>query len=127
MWVDNTDPSVNDVLVFTRVLLNDNTVYDANTGTFKAPVDGTYMFTAKVCVQGGKYLKLSFLAQDIVIGSFISGDIDWHSCTSSTVISELQTGHIVKLVVVERQGSGAIVVNRDIGYLSSFVGTLLKQ
>ena len=127
MWVDNTNPSVNDVLVFTRVLLNDNTVYDANTGTFKAPVDGTYMFTANVCTQGGKYLKLQFLAQDIVIGSFIAGDIDWHSCTSSTAVSQLETGHTVKLVVVERHGSGAIVVNRDTGYLSSFVGTLLKQ
>ena len=127
LWIDNTDPSVNDALKFTRVLLNDNAVYNANTGEFKAPVDGTYLLTASVCTYSGKYLKLQFMADDTVIGSFITGDVDWGSCTSSTAVSQLQIGQTVKLVVVVRHGSGDIVVNRDTGYLSSFAGTLLKQ
>ena len=127
LWIANTDPSVNDALKFTRVLLNDNAVYNANTGEFKAPVDGTYLLTASVCIYSGKYLKLQFMADDTVIGSFIAGDVDWASCTASTAISQLQKGHTVKLVVVQRHGSGDIVVNSDTGYLSSFAGTLLKQ
>ena len=127
LWVANTDPSVNDALKFTRVLLNDNAVYNANTGEFKAPVSGTYLFTANVCVQSNKYLLLQFLAGDTVIGAFISGDLDWYSCTSSTAFGQLQKGQIVKLVVVVRHGSGNIVHNDNIGYLSSFAGTLLKQ
>ena len=127
LWIENTDPSVNDALKFTRVLLNDNAVYNANTGEFMAPVGGTYLFTANVCVQSKKYLKLQFLAGDTVIGAFISGDVDWYLCAASTAISQLQKGQIVKLVVIERHGSGNIVHNDNIGYLSSFAGTLLKQ
>ena len=127
LWVDNKNPSVNDVLVFTRVLLNDNDVYNANTGEFKAPVGGTYMFAANVCVDNNKFLKLQFLAGDTVIGSFITGERDWSSCTSSTAVSQLQIEQTVKLAVVVRHGSGDIVVNSDTGYLSSFVGTLLKH
>ena len=127
LWIDNTSPSVNDALVFSRVLLNDNAVYNANTGEFKAPVDGTYIFSANVCIHGNKYLKLQLWADDTVISSFIAGDRDWSSCTASTAISQLQKGQIVKLVVVQRNGSGTIVNNNDIGYLSSFVGILSKQ
>ena len=127
LWIANTNPSVNDALKFTRLLLNDNAVYNANTGEFKAPVDGTYLLTASVCTHGNKYLMLQIMADDTVIGSFITGNIDWSSCTSSTAISQLQIGQTVKLVVVVRHGSGDIVVNRDTGHLSSFAGTLLKQ
>ena len=127
LWIDNTDPSVNDALKFTRVLVNDNAVYNANTGEFMAPVGGTYLFTANVCVESNKYLKLQFLAGDTVIGSFIAGDVDWASCTASTAIGQLQKGQKAKLVVVVRHGSGNIARNDNIGYLSSFAGTLLKQ
>ena len=124
-WIANTDPSVNDALKFTRVLLNDNAVYNANTGEFKAHVGGTYLFTANVCLNSYKYLKLQFIAGDTVIGSFITGDRDWASCTASTAVSQLEIGQTVKLVVVEKHGSGDVVVNHDTGYLSSFAGTLL--
>ena len=127
LWIANTNPSVNDALKFTRVLLNDNAVYNANTGEFKAPVGGTYLFTANVCVQSNKNLQLQFLAGATVIGGFIAGDRDWGSCTASTAVSQLQKGQIVNVVVVERHGSGDIVHNDNKGYLSSFAGTLLKQ
>ena len=126
LWIDNTNPSVNDVLRFTRILLNDHDVYDQNTGEFKTPVDGTYMFAANVCVLYSKTLELQFLADDTVIGSFRTGDKDMYSCTSYTAMSQLLKGQIVKLIVVSRSGSGNIVFNRDTGFLSSFSGMLIK-
>ena len=111
---------------FGRILLNDNDVYDANTGEFKAPVDGTYMFTANVCVLYNNNLYLKFLADDAVIGAFRSGDKDWTICTSSTAMSQLLKGQIVKLTVHNRYGSGDIVKNNDNGFLSSFSGMLIK-
>ena len=126
MWVANTDPSRYDALIFSRVILNDNDVYDQNTGKFKTPVDGTYMFTANVCVYPNKYLDLKFLADDTVIGAFRIGDFDWYSCASSTAMSQLLKGQIVKLVVVHRSSSGDIVYNYDNGSLSSFSGMLIK-
>ena len=126
LWVDNRNPAVNEALRFTRVILDDNDVYDRNTGEFKTPVDGTYMFTANVCVQSNRHLRLQFLADATVIGSFRAGDHDWTSCTSSTAMSQLLKGQIVKLVVTNRPGSGDIVHNNDNGYLSSFSGMLIK-
>ena len=126
LWIENTNPSVNEVLRFTRILLNDNDVYDANTGGFKAPVDGTYTFTANVCVDNNEYLALRFLADDAVIGAFITGDKDWTSCTSSTAMSHLQKGQIVKLNVADKYGTGDIARNDDNTYLNSFSGMLIK-
>ena len=126
LWVANKDPSVNDVLKFTRILLNDNDVYDANTGGFIAPVDGTYTFTANVCVIRNKYLDLQFLADATVIGALRTGDNDDYSCTSSTAMSQLLKGQTVKLNVVYRYPSGDIVYNSDKGFLSSFSGMLIK-
>ena len=108
------------------MILNDNDVYDRNTGEFKTPVDGTYIFTANICVSNNKILKLQFLADATVIGSFLTGDKDWTSCTSSTAMSQLLKGQIVKLIVSYRSGSGDIVINQDNGYLSSFSGMLIK-
>ena len=122
----NRNPLVNDVLRFTRILLNDNDVYDANTGEIKTPVDGTYAFTANICVHHSKYLNMNFLADDAIIGAFSAGDHDWASCTSYTAMSQLLKGQIVKLIVVYRHGSGDIVYNNDGGYLSSFSGMLIK-
>ena len=125
LWVANTDPSRNDALKFSRVRLNDNDVYNSDTGEFKAPVDGTYMFTANVCVDNNNYLRLQFLADDTIIGAFTYGDNNWISCTSSTAMSQLLKGQIVKLVVA-RSSTGNIVYNSDNGYLSSFSGMLIK-
>ena len=126
MWVANTDPSRYDALKFSRVFLNDNDVYDQNTGKFKTPVDETYMFTASVCVGSNKFLGLQLLADATVIGAFQTGDKDHYSCTSATAMSQLLKGQIVKLIVVYSSGSGNIVVNHDNGYLSSFSGMLIK-
>ena len=126
LWVDNTDASTNDALRFTRVILNDHDVYDQNTGEFKTPVDGTYKFTANVCVVYNNNMYLKFLADDAVIGGFRTGDKDWGSCSSYTAMSQLLKGQIVKLVVVDRGGSGDIVYNDDNGFLSSFSGMLIK-
>ena len=126
LWVDNKNPSPHDALKFSRVSLNDHDVYDSDTGEFKTPVDGTYMFTANVCVVRNKYLNLQFLADATVIGAFLTGDKDWESCTSSTAMSQLLKGQIVKLVVVHRNSRGDIVYNNDNGFLSSFSGMLIK-
>ena len=126
LWVDNTDASTNDALRFTRVILNDHDVYDQNTGEFKTPVDGTYMFTANVCVLYNNNMYLKFLADDAVIGAFRSGDKDWNSCTSYTAMSQLLKGQIVKLTVQNRSSSGDIVYNHENRLLSSFSGMLIK-
>ena len=126
LWVDNTNPLINDALKFSRVILNDHDVYDQNTGEFKTPVDGAYAFTANVCVSSNKLLRTQFLADDTIVGSFITGDKDWSSCASYTAMSQLLKGQIVKLVVEFRSGSGNIVFNRDTGFLSSFSGMLIQ-
>ena len=71
-WIENTAPAVNDVLKFTRILLNENDVYSAHTGEYTTPVNGTYMFTSNLCTIGNKYAYIAFLADDTLIGAFFA-------------------------------------------------------
>ena len=126
LWVDNTDAPLNHALRFSRVNINDHNVYDRNTGEFKTPAEGMYMFTANVCVYLTKSLSLQFLADGAVIGTFKPGDKVWNSCSSSTAMSQLLKGQIVKLNIKSKYGSGEIVFNHEEFYLSSFSGMLIK-
>ena len=125
-WVENTAAAVNDVLKFTRILLNENNVYNAHTGEYTTPVNGTYMFTSNLCTYSNKYANIAFLADDTLIGAFFAGDRDWNVCSHSSAISHREKGMKVKVAVTRRYGSGDIIYNNDNGYLSTFAGHRIK-
>ena len=125
-WIENTAAAVNDVLKFTRILLNENDVYNAYTGEYTAPVNGTYMFTSNLCTHGNKNALIAFLADDTLIGAFFAGDRDWTVCSHSSAISRLEKGMKVKVAITRRYGSGDIFYNNDNGYLSTFAGHRIK-
>ena len=122
VWIENTAVAVNDVLKFTRILLNENDVYDAHTGEYTAPVNGTYMFTSNLCTHDNTYAHIAFLADDTLIGAFFAGDRDWNVCSYSSAISRLEKGMKVKVAITRRYGSGDIFRNNNSGYLSTFAG-----
>ena len=126
VWIENTAPAVNDVLKFTRILLNENDVYNAHTGEYTAPVNGTYMFTSNLCTIGNKYAHIAFLADDTLIGAFFAGDRDWTVCSYSSAISRLEKGMKVNVAITHKHGSGDIFYNNDNGYLSTFAGHRIK-
>ena len=126
VWIENTAPAVNDVLKFTRILLNENDVYNAHTGEYTAPVNGTYMFTSNLCTHSNKFANIAFLADGTLIGASFAGDRDWTVCSYSSTISRLEKGMKVNVAITRKHGSGNIFCNNDNRYLSTFAGHRIK-
>ena len=105
-WVRDESPSRGDTLIFTRVPLNQNSVYSSNTGEYIVPVDGTYMFSTTLCSYSNKsWLKIKILADTTVMHLFLSGHTSSTTCTSTSTVGQLQKGMKVKIVVNDTSGS----------------------
>ena len=125
-WIENLNPSVGDAIIFSRDMLNEKGVYNKNLGKFTAPVNGTYMFTATLCLHGNKYVKVQFVADDAVLGSFLAGNNqDSSLCSASSIYGHLHKGSKVWLKVVEST-PGTLFYNNEIGYMSHFAGHLIN-
>lgn len=60
---ENIGPiSENAAVVFDRIVTNVGSAYDAKTGYFSAPINGTYQFTAVVSAQGRQKVTTSVLS-----------------------------------------------------------------
>ena len=125
-WIENLNPSVGDAIIFSRDMLNEKGVYNKDSGKFTAPVNGTYMFTATLCVHGSQYVMVQFVADNAVLGSFLAGNNqDRALCSASSIYRHLHKGSKVWLKVVQCT-SGTVFINREIGYLSHFAGHLIN-
>lgn len=58
--------SVGQTLVFPTVLSNEGGGYDPSTGTFTAPVNGTYIFSVTLCPVHGKALTYNVIVDGAV-------------------------------------------------------------
>ena len=125
MWLPNTNPAVGETLIFSRIALNEKDVYNAYTGEYTVPVNGTYLFTSTLCVHASKWVNLKFMADSVVIGAFRVAEKDWSNCSSSSVIRYLTKDMKVKMNV-HNKGSGTIFTNSENYYLNSFSGHLIK-
>ena len=107
-------------------MLNEKGVYNKDSGKFTAPVNGTYMFTGTLCLYGNQYVKVQFVADDAVLGSFLAGNNQGGAlCSASSVYGHLHKGSKVWLKVVERT-SGALFINNEIGYMNHLAGHLIS-
>ena len=125
-WIENVNTSVGDAIIFSGDMLNEIGVYNKDLGKFTAPVNGTYMFTATLCLHGNKYVKVQFVADGAVFGSFLAGNNQADSlCSASSVYGHLHKGSKVWLKVVGRTTSGTLFINSETGYMNQFAGHLI--
>ncbi|XP_045163580.2 coadhesin-like [Mercenaria mercenaria] len=54
--VTDTGPDIGQTMIFSNIVVNEGGAYDVSTGEFTAPVDGTYSFSAQLCILNGKHL-----------------------------------------------------------------------
>ncbi|XP_052256956.1 complement C1q and tumor necrosis factor-related protein 9A-like [Dreissena polymorpha] len=116
-------------LIFDRELLDTRNVYDVRHGTFRAPVNGTYVFTATLTAMGGKYVNVK------IVKNFPTNQIallfidnrhslgNWNQ-RSTTVVVELAIGDDVWLVCVsasEVNGGNDVSHNDFDSHLSGFL------
>ncbi|XP_060605462.1 heavy metal-binding protein HIP-like, partial [Ruditapes philippinarum] len=57
--LDTTD----EIVIFTKILINEGTGYDTSTGIFTAPVGGLYQFSVHTCVYVGKYAFIGLVLE----------------------------------------------------------------
>ena len=124
MWLLNTNPAVGETLRFSSIALNEKDVYNAYTGEYTVPVNGTYLFTSNLCTHANRWVNIKFMAGSAVIGAFRAADHDWDFCSSSSVISYLTKDTKVKMNVQSKAPS-EIFYNAQNNYLSSFSGYLI--
>ncbi|XP_060593958.1 A disintegrin and metalloproteinase with thrombospondin motifs adt-1-like [Ruditapes philippinarum] len=62
--ITDLSPVVNQTMVFTQILFNDGNAYDSSTGVFTAPINGTYTFSAQLCVQTKSNMNFGIKVND---------------------------------------------------------------
>ena len=90
--VTNTSPKAGERFIFTDVLLNDAGVYDASTGKFTAPVNGSFAFTSSLCTNPNKAFSFRIMADGKVISREYNKEHTDASSISTYAVAVLSKG-----------------------------------
>ncbi|RUS89383.1 hypothetical protein EGW08_002903 [Elysia chlorotica] len=110
-----------DTIVFDTVISNIGGGYDADTGKFTAPRDGTYMFYSTILSGYNTKVETAIILNDKEVARIYSGAHDAHGSGSNTVALALKTGDAIWVRLLYQGG------NHVHGYYSTFTGTLLAD
>lgn len=107
---------------FTSTVANVGNAYNNVEGYFMAPYDGTYLFTVSFCVQLDNWVKFHIFQDHNIIYEGSTGDQDWHTCSSKTVVTYMMIGSKVWIETYAVRG-GKVDSTHGI---PSFTGVLLN-
>ncbi|XP_064643436.1 C1q-related factor-like isoform X3 [Lineus longissimus] len=100
---DNVGPIKKDVDVsFDKVMTNVGGAYDAKSGKFTAPVNGTYTFTVVVAAQGRQKAAVKLIRNNDMIATVWAESIPYWASASNTAVLHLKKGDQVWLQVLQR-------------------------
>ncbi|XP_060582856.1 uncharacterized protein LOC132739209 [Ruditapes philippinarum] len=85
----------NEIVIFTKSVINEGTGYDTSTGFFTAPVGGLYQFSVHTCVYQGKYAYIGLVLEGKVIGADMNYDKDHYTCSAFGAIARVKSGEKV--------------------------------
>ena len=112
-----------DRLNFTSTVTNVGNAYDIQHGFFEAPYDGTYLFSVTLCTSPGNAVVFHIVQDDDNIREGFSGDSSWHTCGSSTAVTQMKSGSTVWVEIV-RVNKGKM---ESAWGTSSFTGVFLNN
>ena len=124
-WLRDHDANVGEALVFKNVILNEEDVYNNNTGEYSVKVNGTYLFSSTLCIENHNYANMRFVADDIVLGIFRVSGSSWHSCASSTTVAYLSKDTKVRIDALQKSQSNVLYDHTNV-MQCSFSGHLIK-
>ncbi|GFR90235.1 complement C1q-like protein 2 [Elysia marginata] len=110
-----------DTIVFDAIISNVGGGYDAATGKFTAPTDGTYLFYSTILSGYNTKVETAIIMNDKEVARIYSGAHDAHGSGSNTVALSLSSGDVVWVRLLYQGG------NHVHGYYSTFTGTLLAE
>ncbi|XP_060577064.1 heavy metal-binding protein HIP-like [Ruditapes philippinarum] len=119
--LDKTD----EIIIFTKSVINEGTGYDTSTGIFTAPVGGLYQFSVHTCAYIGKYALIGLVLEGKVIAADMNYDKYYHTCNTVAAIVRVRSG---EKVWVKSTASGSVhqlLQNADA--MNTFSGLLLNN
>ena len=88
--------SVGQRLVYDTVITNTGNAYSTHSGSFRAPVGGTYIFSVTACSRNADWGVVDIINDGVVIGQVRSGDPGgYYDCSSDFTAAELDIGSSV--------------------------------
>ena len=81
------------------------------------------MFAVTMCTSRSSHVDFVIVQDGNIIDKVVAGDADWNTCTSTTVVTQMQSGSRVWVEITRVEGGE---VNSNYG-IPSFTGVLLNN
>lgn len=117
----------NQVIVFTKVNLNEGDSYDNTNGYFTAPVSGIYHFTAHLCGKRGKSVNYVLFVNDKKWTSGLYTAASEGTCTSFSVTVQMKSGERAWVTVDASGSSSTDILYEDPDDWNYFTGFLIRR
>lgn len=109
-------------VLYDHVVANIGNSFIASSGTFRAPSNGTFMFSVTACSKGDDWGVLDIICDGITIGQVRSGNNGgYYDCNSEVTVAYLEEG---SSVWIERSEGGTGVQNAF--HWNSFTAVLIN-
>ena len=111
--------------MYTTIAQNLGDAFNQDTGIFKAPVNGTYLFSAQISTPKNKWGAVEIAVNGDVVQTISKyNDANPHTTTSGTTVQRLETGGEVWVQQDTAYGSGNYFDGPTYGW-NQFSGVLL--
>ena len=89
-------PNVHQRVMYDTIVINEGNAYDSETGIFRAPLNGTYIFSVTACATNADQFSLYIVTgHQKILGELRSGDGSYKDCNSEVTTSYLNAGSTV--------------------------------
>ena len=114
--------SVGQRLIYDVVVTNIGNAYKKASGSFRAPVEGNYLFSVTACSKTSDWGVLDIIHDGEVIGQVRSGDADaYNDCNSEVTVARMEAG---STIWVERRTGRSGIQNAS--HWNSFTAILIN-
>ncbi|XP_053398352.1 complement C1q-like protein 4 [Mercenaria mercenaria] len=117
----------NQVIVFTKVIMNEGDGYSSSNGYFTAPISGIFYFNAHLCVQNGKSLEYIIVVNGQTRASGLYKANASGTCTSFSVTAHMRSGERAWVTIDKSGSSSSSLLYEDSDDWNYFSGFLIRQ
>ena len=96
---------VDQAVQFPKIVTNNGNGFDQNTGIFRAPVSGLYLFSASMVSHSGLELRCALVHNGNTVAYIFAGDDTTHSMGSKSILLYLSPNDDVWVKVIHESDS----------------------
>ncbi|XP_060597396.1 heavy metal-binding protein HIP-like [Ruditapes philippinarum] len=114
-----------EIVIFTKSVINEGTGYDTSTGIFTAPVGGLYQFDVHICALNGNYAFIGLLLEGKIIALDSSYAESYYTCSTFGAIVRVRSGE--KVWVKSTSSASNRQLGQDSVRMNTFSGVLVNN